>query len=63
MYGETLEVRPKSAPAGQNWRTRPKAPDARLTKSEARDRMCHYVTEPRTRKTLQTGFSAALLDQ
>ncbi len=52
MYGETLEVRPKSTPAGQNWRTRPKAPDTRLTKSEVKERMCHYVTELRTRKTL-----------
>ena len=61
-FGEALEGRPKSTPAGQNWRTRPKAPDARLTKSEVRERMCHYVTEPRTRKTLQTGFWAAFLE-
>ncbi|MDP1809054.1 MAG: 3-dehydroquinate synthase [Actinomycetota bacterium] len=46
---------------GHNERTRPKAPDARLTKPEARERIHDYVTEPKARKTQQTGFSGALL--
>jgi len=58
-----LKVRPKTPQAGQSWERRPKAPDARLTKPEARERMCDYVTEPRARKTQQTGFSAVSLKQ
>ncbi|MDP1808505.1 MAG: SBBP repeat-containing protein [Actinomycetota bacterium] len=61
MRKSALVVRPKSGQAGQNWRTRPKAPDARQTNAEVRERMCDYVTEPRWRITPQMGFSAAFL--
>ncbi|MDP1808058.1 MAG: O-antigen ligase family protein [Actinomycetota bacterium] len=44
-----------------NWEKRPKAPDARQTNAEERERMCDYVTEPRRRITQQTGLSAASL--
>lgn len=54
-----IEARPKGGPAGRILEKRTKAPNARLTKPEARERMCDYVTEPRARKTPRTGFSAA----
>ncbi|MDP1808183.1 MAG: PD-(D/E)XK nuclease family protein [Actinomycetota bacterium] len=58
-----VEFRPKTGQAGQNLETWPKAPDARQTNTEAKERMCDYVTEPRRRITQQTGFSATSLAQ
>jgi len=43
------------------YRTRPKAPDARQTKTEESGAYIKYVSISRSRITPQTGFSAAFL--
>ena len=60
--GKVLGARPKSDPAGQSWRTRPKAPGARQTNAGVKARTIGYATELRRRITTRTGFSAAFLE-
>ena len=43
--------------------TRPKAPEARQTNAEVRERMCYYVTEARRRITRQMVVFGRFLEQ